>query len=86
MLHCRDENELRRLIAYAMATDERTNPEGLSVETFLDRLSTKPMTNELISEWLSDYVELPENNTHNHYEVKYEDWKSYEPKWVKPNI
>lgn len=87
MLHCRDEAELRRLIAYAMATDERTNPEGLSVETFIDRLSTKPLTNELINEWLSDYVELPVNTVHNDYEDKYpEAGKMYEAKWTKPNI
>ena len=67
MQYCRDENAIKDLIAYAMATDVITNPEGLPVEVFKARLSTVPLTNELISQWLEEDVTIPEYWVENSY-------------------
>lgn len=60
MKYCRDDAEIKKLIAYAMATNSETNPEGLPVEVFEEKLSQVPVTNELIAQWLKDKVEIPE--------------------------
>lgn len=67
MQYCRDENAIKDLIAYAMATDVLTNPEGLPVEVFKERLSTVPLTNELIEQWLEEDVTIPEYWVKNSY-------------------
>ena len=67
MQYCRDENAIKDLIAYAMATDVITNPEGLPVEVFKERLSTVHLTNELISQWLEEDVTIPEYWVENSY-------------------
>lgn len=67
MRYCRDEKEIKRLIAYAQATDVITNPEGLPVDVFIERLSTVPLTNELINQWLAEDVVIPEYWVKNSY-------------------
>lgn len=67
MQYCRDEKAIKDLIAYAMATDVITNPEGLPVEVFKERLSQVPLTNELIEQWLEEDVTIPQYWEHNSY-------------------
>lgn len=67
MQYCRDENAIKDLIAYAMATDVLTNPEGLPVEVFKEKLSTVPVTNELMAQWLNEDVVIPEYWVDNSY-------------------
>jgi len=52
MQHCKDEKEIKRLIAYAMQSDNRTNPNGYEIQYFENKLSQIPLTNELIAQWL----------------------------------
>lgn len=67
MQYCRDDEQIKDLIAYAMATDPNTNPEGLPVEVFKARLSQVPVTNELMAQWLEEDVTIPEYWVHNSY-------------------
>lgn len=67
MLCSRDDQEIKKLIAYAMANNEENNPEGLPMEVFLERLSTVPITNELMAQWLKESVEIPEYWVKNSY-------------------
>lgn len=67
MQYCRDENAIKDLIAYAMATDPETNPEGLPVDVFKAKLRQAPLTPELISQWLSEDPKIPEYGIHNSY-------------------
>lgn len=62
MQHCRDEKEIKRLIAHAMQSDNRTNPNGYEIQYFENKLSQIPLTNELISQWLWDPAQIPETN------------------------
>lgn len=67
MQYCRDDDQIKDLIAYAMANNSNTNPEGLPVEVFKERLSTVPLTNELIEQWLEEDVTIPEYWVENSY-------------------
>jgi len=67
MQYCRDDQEIKKLIAYAMAENPETNPEGLPVDVFLEKLSTVPVTKELMAQWLKEEVEIPEYWVHNSY-------------------
>jgi hypothetical protein len=60
MQYCRDDDQIKDLIAYAMANNSNTNPEGLPVEVFKEKLSTVPVTNELMAQWLNEDVVIPE--------------------------
>lgn len=62
MQHCRDEQEIKRLIAYAMQSNNETNPDGYDIKYFENKLSQIPLTNDLISQWLGDTVQIPETN------------------------
>jgi len=73
MADCNNESTIRRLIAYKMANDETTNPEGLSVDYFIDLLSTVTITEELKKQWLADSVEIPTNTVNNSYTAKQYD-------------
>lgn len=66
---CKEE-EIRKLIAYEMQLNPETNPEGLPIEVFIDRLKKEPLTPELINQYLKDKVELPKYGTKNHYQSK----------------
>lgn len=67
MQYCRDDDQIRDLIAYAMATNPETNPEGLPIEVFKARLSQVPVTKELMAQWLNEEVSIPEYWVHNDY-------------------
>lgn len=67
MQYCRDDDQIKNLIAYAMANNSNTNPEGLPVEVFKEKLSTVPVTNELIAQWLNEDVVIPEYWVDNSY-------------------
>ncbi len=67
MLCSRDDQEIKKLIAYAMANNETNNPEGLPVEVFLEQLSTVPVTQELMDQWLNESVTIPEYWVKNSY-------------------
>ena len=67
MQYCRDDDQIKDLIAYAMANNSNTNPEGLPVEVFKEKLSTVPVTNELIAQWLNEDVVIPEYWVDNSY-------------------
>jgi len=67
MQYCRDDDQIKDLIAYAMANNSNTNPEGLPVEVFKEKLSTVPVTNELMAQWLNEDVVIPEYWVDNSY-------------------
>lgn len=67
MQYCRDDQEIKNLIAYAMATNSETNPEGLPVDVFIEKLSTVPVTKELMAQWLNEEVVIPEYWVKNDY-------------------
>lgn len=67
MQYCRDDDQIKDLIAYAMANNPNTNPEGLPVEVFKEKLSTVPVTNELMAQWLNEDVVIPEYWVDNSY-------------------
>lgn len=67
MQYCRDDDQIRDLIAYAMATDPNTNPEGLPISVFKDKLSQVPVTKELMAQWLEEDVTIPEYWVNNSY-------------------
>ena len=67
MQYCRDDQEIKNLIAYAMATNSETNPEGLQVDVFIEKLSTVPVTKELMAQWLNEEVVIPEYWVKNDY-------------------
>lgn len=67
MEYCRDDEKIKDLIAYAMATNSENNPEGLPVEVFREKLSQVPVTKELMAQWLEESVEIPEYWVKNSY-------------------
>lgn len=64
------EQEIRKLIAYEMQLNPETNPEGLPVEVFLNKLKTQRLTPELIAQYTKDKVTIPTYGTKNHYQSK----------------
>lgn len=67
MKYCRNDQEIKNLIAYAMATNSETNPEGLPVDVFKEKLSQVPVTKELMAQWLNEEVVIPEYWVKNDY-------------------
>lgn len=67
MQYCRDDQQIKDLIAYAMATNPTNNPEGLPVEVFKEKLSQVPVTKELMAQWLNEEVTIPECWVNNSY-------------------
>lgn len=67
MQYCRDDEQIKDLIAYAMATNKKNNPEGLPVEIFREKLSQIPVTKELMAQWLNELVGIPEYWVENSY-------------------
>lgn len=77
MTKCKAKEEALNVLAWEMANNKATNPEGLPKEVFMDKLRKEAFTEELKSQYTADKIEFPKYWVKNHYaKVGYESLKA----------
>lgn len=62
-----NENKIKKLLAWEMFNNPATNPEGLPLQYFEDRVRNQPMTKELKAQYTKDKVTFPKYGVENDY-------------------
>lgn len=70
MTKCKSKEEALKVLAWEMANNKETNPEGLPKEIFMDKLRHQQFTNELKYQYTADKIEFPKYGVKNHYDKK----------------
>lgn len=67
MVACKKKQDALNVLAWEMANNPETNPEGLPKEVFMGKLKRQRFTPDLKAEYTKDKITMPKYGTPNSY-------------------